>query len=107
MSQSYSESYILTNNTGLLSISSFIRVYKMIDLYIKVAREANISHYSENNHRYKLQNVNFFQSLSRPPFPSTGNWFGALGLNMASLDLDFDFSDIVFLSFPLVLSVVL
>ena len=41
MSQSYSNL-----NTDLLSISSFIEVYKMMDLFIKVAEKPTFHNYS-------------------------------------------------------------
>ena len=87
-------------------MSSFIEVCKMNDLFIKVAEKPTFHNYhSENNHRYMKYKMLTFSGLDHAPLSHRlENWFGALGLNIASLDLDFDFSDIVFLSFPLVLS---
>ena len=76
-----------------------------MDLFIKVAEKPTFHNYSENNHRYINYKMSTSSGLDHAPLShQLENWFGALGLNIASLDLDLDFSDIVFLSFPLVLS---
>ena len=61
-------------NTDLLSMSSFIEVCKMNDLFIKVAEKPTFHNYhSENNHRYMKYKMLTFSGLDHaPPFSSTG-----------------------------------
>ena len=61
-------------NTDLLSMSSFIEVCKMNDLFIKVAEKPTFHNYhSENNHRYTKYKMLTFSGVDHAPlFSLTG-----------------------------------